>query len=189
MKKYLVLLPFLLFVNFSYANWDLEEQVNNQINTYYQELVQDYEDWIIKKEKIFENLRNRIYVLREIYWDKLSDSFYEEKLELAENIDKIWDWVTTDEEVSNIDKSEDDWKNDQYEIPESYKKIIEKTIFQLNSKLSEDSLQARNKKFEQILSKIAEKKDQIDQINKTKKIKLLLWIIECLENEINKYYN
>lgn len=186
MKKYLVLLSLFLFVNFSYANWDLEEQVNEQINTYYQELVQDYEDWIIKKEKIFENLRNRIYVLREIYWDKLNDSFYEEKLELAENIDKIWDWVTTDEEVNN---DEEVSNNDQYEIPESYKKIIEKTIFQLNSKLSEDSLQARNKKFEQILSKIAEKKDQLDQMNKTKQNKLLLWIIECLENEIKKYYN
>ncbi len=177
MKKILILLITLISLsNFLYAWDDLQKNVDSQIQTFYQDLMDKYNKWEIKKEKIFENLRNKIYILKEIYWDKLPDTYYDEKLKLADKIDEIWSKTetiktdntntTTQLQTTNTTKQETLSKKTQTQI--------DTVLNWLFKKLENKTMDQQTEKYEKIISKIDTQLEKIKDNKNSVKIKLIL---------------
>lgn len=106
MKKILLAVILIMAGGATFASTEVENAVNAQISAFYQDLVAKYEAKEITKEKLTENLRNRIYILKEQYWEQLSEEFYDAYLAKAESLDSLGTTETTvkSEVLSQLDK-------------------------------------------------------------------------------------
>lgn len=142
MKK--IILSFLIFCSFILWNitfWytDLEKWVYAEIALYYNELIDNFENWEIKKEKLIENIKNRVLITKEKHWENLSESFYNELSNLSSKIEKSSN--------SNLEK---------IDIPDSYLQIIEK--------INKQNTQQQNKNKKTTIKK--ENKDELSEKTK-----------------------
>lgn len=71
----------------------IENQALKQIQTYFVELSAKLNAWEITQDKFAENLRNRILIMKEMYWDKISEEFYNKMLSMADGVKKSKDQI------------------------------------------------------------------------------------------------
>lgn len=129
-----------------------EQTALTQIKTYFQELAGKFNKWEITQEKVAENLRNRIFILKEMYWDKISEDFYNKMLNMAENLKKSKD------EIIKLAKSLA-WTWD-----------IQQTAIQIDAK-TKASIDALMVKYFQ----------KIEKLNKDKKLETLQKLVSKIE--------
>ncbi len=150
---------------------------------FYDDLYQKYEDKKITKEKFIENITNRIYILKEKYWDELTDELYKNLFEVIKKIN----YVKTEKDLQKIRDyiKEAEYRSlaDTSETLEPY--IIQLDIFidSLKTKFKKMDPKAAEIKIKSIKLKIGSKIQTLSSL-KDKKSKLLAEVLQYVVSNL-----